>query len=126
MVSRKRLYQQYSKVALSRYEIAYYDGTYITFNSNRVIVVNGMYIFECVVNVPSSVPDGTDIFSVPAGVSGNLLLTQPHTGETYPIVVNSDGGAKAWGVIPAASNCFLTGILNDYTGPKRSKATIWT
>ena len=112
MVSCKpRLCKLNSKVALSRYEIAYYDGTYITFNANRVIVVNGMYIFECVVNVPSSVPDGTDIFSVPAGVSGNLLLTQPHTGEAYPIVVNSDGGAKAWGVIPAASNCFLTGIL---------------
>ena len=113
MVSCKpRLCELNSKVALSRYEIAYYDGTYITFNSNRVIVVNGMYIFECVVNVPSSVPDGADIFSVPAGVSGNLLLTQPHTGETYPIVVNSDGGAKAWGVIPAANNCFLTGILS--------------
>ena len=92
------------------YTIDYLDQTFITFISNYVIKTGtGMHIFYCVVNI-NNIPDQTNLFSVPDGKSGFLTLIIPHQGLSYAINV-SNGMAKSWGSIPAATNCVLCGIL---------------
>ncbi|TCL59893.1 collagen triple helix repeat protein [Kineothrix alysoides] len=93
------------------YSITEYDPTYITISQNT-IVKNGLkeHMFQCVIDTPILVPDGTKLFSVDASLSGFLQITQPHTGKVFPVRVTA-GIAKAWGRIEAGNYCLLTGVL---------------
>lgn len=100
----------------SMYQIEYFDSTWIQFTEYGNFVIQtgiGLHVFNCVVNIPNQVPDGQGMFSVDARLNGFLLITQLHSGKSYPVhIVN--GQASACGIIEKSNNCVMHGVLTEF------------